>query len=224
MTLQTFSAPARAAARRAQASPSISTLVLAAALAAATLVSACAPLVLGGAMVGGALSFSDRRTSGTQLEDEGIELKSGGRLREVLSDGGHVNVTSYNRTVLLTGEVPDDAARTAVEQAVVRIENVRAIVNELAVAGSSSLTARSSDTILTSKVKARFIDAKDLQSNAVKVVSERGNVYLLGRVTEREAGRATELARSVGGASKVVKVFEIISEAELAQLQPAAKK
>ena len=219
MTLQTAFARAPVIARRPLARLSVSALALAAALAGTTLLSACAPLLLGGAMVGGALSFTDRRTSGTQLEDEGIELKSGGRLREVLGDAGHVNVTSYNRTVLLTGEVSDEAARNAAEQAVVRIENVRGIVNELAVAGSSSLTARSSDTILTSKVKARFLDAKDVQANAIKVVSERGNVYLLGRVTEREAGRATELARSVGGASKVVKVFEIISEAELAQLQ-----
>ena len=219
MTLQTAFAAAPVITRRPLARLSVSALALAAALAGTTLLSACAPLLLGGAMVGGALSFTDRRTSGTQLEDEGIELKSGSRLREVLGDAGHVNVTSYNRTVLLTGEVSDEAARNAAEQAVVRIENVRGIVNELAVAGSSSLTARSSDTILTSKVKARFLDAKDVQANAIKVVSERGNVYLLGRVTEREAGRATELARSVGGASKVVQVFEIISEAELAQLQ-----
>ena len=130
MTLQTAFAAAPVITRRPLARLSVSALALAAALAGTTLLSACAPLLLGGAMVGGALSFTDRRTSGTQLEDEGIELKSGGRLREVLSDGGHVNVTSYNRTVLLTGEVPDDAARTAVEQAVVRIENVRAIVNE----------------------------------------------------------------------------------------------
>ena len=198
--------------------------VLALALAATTLLSACAPLVLGGAMVGGALSFTDRRTSGAQLEDEGIELKSGSRLAEALADRGHVNVTSYNRTALLTGEVPSDADRAAAEAAVTRIENVRGIVNELAVAGSSSVTARTGDTIVTSKVKASFLDARDLQSNAIKVVTERGTVYLLGRVTEREAGRAAELARGVGGVSRVVKVFELISEAELAQLQPPAKK
>ena len=147
-----------------------------------------------------------------------------GRLAEALADRGHVNVTSYNRTALLTGEVPSDADRAAAEAAVTRIENVRGIVNELAVAGSSSITARTGDTIVTSKVKASFLDAKDLQSNAIKVVTERGTVYLLGRVTEREAGRAAELARGVGGVSRVVKVFELISEAELAQLQPPAKK
>ena len=198
--------------------------VLALALAGATLLGACAPLVLGGAMVGGALSFTDRRTSGAQLEDEAIEFKSGSRLREALGDRAHVNVTSYNRSALLTGEVPTDADRAAAELAVTGIENVRGIVNELVVAFNSSLTARSSDTIVTSKVKAGFLDAKDLQSNAIKVVTERGVVYLMGRVTEREAGRAAELARGVGGVSRVVKVFEVISEAELAQLQPPAKK
>ena len=198
--------------------------VLALALAGATLLGACAPLVLGGAMVGGALSFTDRRTSGAQLEDEAIEFKSGSRLREALGDRAHVNVTSYNRSALLTGEVPTGADRAAAEQAVTGIENVRGIVNELVVAGNSSLTARSRDTIVTSKVKAGFLDAKDLHSNAIKVVTERGVVYLMGRVTEREAGRAAELARGVGGVSRVVKVFEVISEAELAQLQPPAKK
>ena len=198
--------------------------VLALALAGTTLLGACAPLVLGGAMVGGALSFTDRRTSGAQLEDEAIEFKSGSRLREALGDRAHVNVTSYNRSALLTGEVPTDAARASAELAVTGIENVRGIVNELVVAFNSSLTARSSDTIVTSKVKAGFLDAKDLQSNAIKVVTERGVVYLMGRVTEREAGRAAELARSVGGVSRVVKVFEVISEAELAQLQPPARK
>ena len=198
--------------------------VLALTLAGASLLSGCAPLMLGSALVGGAMSFTDRRTSGAQLEDETIELKSGGRLRDALGDRAHVNVTSYNRSALLTGEVPTGADRAAAELAVTGIENVRGIVNELVVAFNSSLTARSSDTIVTSKVKAGFLDAKDLHSNAIKVVTERGVVYLMGRVTEREAGRAAELARGVGGVSRVIKVFEVISEAELARLQPPAKK
>jgi osmotically-inducible protein OsmY len=196
------------------------TALLAAALAATTLLGACAPLIVGGAMVGTALSVTDRRTSGTQIEDEGIELKAIARLRDAVGDRGHINITSYNHTALLTGEVPTEADRSAAEQAITRIENVRATVNELAVMGTSSLTARSSDAIITSKVKASYIDAKDLQANAIKVVAERGTVYLLGRVTEREANRATELARGVSGVGKVVKVFEVISEAELAELQP----
>ena len=193
--------------------------LLAAALATGTLLGGCAPLLLGGAMVGTALSVSDRRSSGAQLEDEAIELKSIGRLSDALGGRGHINVTSFNRTVLITGEVPSEADRVAAEQVMARIDNVRATVNELAVMGSSSLTARSSDTIITSKVKAAYIDAKDIQANAVKVVAERGTVFLMGRVSEREANRATELARGVGGVGKVVRVFEILSEAELAELQ-----
>jgi osmotically-inducible protein OsmY len=161
---------------------------------------------------------SDRRTSGTQLEDQSIELKSVVRVRDAVGERGHVNVVSYGRTVLLTGEVASEADRSAIEQAVAKIENVRSTVNELAVMGSSSLGARSNDTILTSKVKASYLDAKDLQGNAIKVVTERATVYLMGRVTEREANRATELARGVSGVQKVVRVFEILTEAELAAL------
>ncbi len=176
-------------------------------------------LLLGGAAVGGALSFSDRRTSGTQIEDQSIEFKSGGRVREAVGDRGHVNVTSYDRVVLVTGEVPSDADKAGVEKAVAAIENVGSVVNELEVAGNSSLTSRSSDTVITGKVKSALVDAKDLQANAIKVVTERGNVYLMGRVTEREAARAADLARSVGGVLKVVRVFEMLTEAQLGALQ-----
>jgi len=193
--------------------------VLAAAVTAATLLGACAPLLVGGAMVGTALSMTDRRTSGAQLEDQAIELKAINRVREAAGGGANVSVTSYNRTVLVTGEVPTQAARAAAEQAVAGIENVRATVNELAVMGSTTLAARSNDAILSSKVKAAFIDAKDLQANAFKVVAERGSIFLMGRVTEREGNRATELARATSGVGKVVKVFEILTAAELAALQ-----
>jgi len=187
------------------------------ALAVATL-SGCAALVVGGAAVGTAMLDTDRRTSGVQVEDQAIELKAVTRIREAVGDRGHVNATSYNRVVLLTGEVASEADRTAIEQAVSRIENVRSTVNELAVMGSSSLTARSNDTVLTSKTKASYVDAKDLQSNAIKVVTERGTVFLMGRVTEREAKRASDLARGVSGVQKVVRVFEIVTDAELAAM------
>ena len=198
--------------------PNLSLLrnALLAALAAATL-GGCAAIVVGGA-VGTAMVVSDRRTSGVQLEDQSIELKAVNRIRDAVGERGHTNVTSYNRTVLLTGEVASEADRSAIEQTVSRIENVRSTVNELAVMGSSSLTARSNDSILTSKVKASYLDAKDLQANALKVVTERGTVFLMGRVTEREATRAAELARGVSGVQKVVRVFEILTEAELAEL------
>lgn len=195
------------------------------ALAAVTALSACAPLVLGGAMVGGSLMAIDRRTSGTQVEDQAIELKSVPQINRLVGDRGHVNTTSYNRIVLITGEVPTEADKAAIEQAVAQIANVKSVVNELAVMGSTSLTGRTNDVIVSSKVKATFFDAKDVMANAIKLVTERGTVYLMGRVTEREANRATDLARGVSGVQKVVRVFEVISEAELADMtpQPAPK-
>jgi osmotically-inducible protein OsmY len=184
------------------------------------MLSACAPIMLGGAAMG-ALVATDRRTSGTQLEDEGIELRSIGRINENLGDRVHVNVTSYNRQVLLTGEVPSAQDKQLVEQIVSRVDNVRLVANELAVLGSSSLTQRSSDSLITGKVKAAMVDSKDLFANAFKVVTERGIVYLMGRVTQREADRATDIARSTGGVQKVVRLLEIISEEELQRTLPA---
>ena len=194
------------------------------AIAACTVLPACAPLVLGGAMVGTALSVSDRRTTGAQLEDEAIELKALSRVNEAVGQRAHINVTSFNRTALITGEATTDADKAAVERAVGSIENVRALVNEVAVMGMSSLPARTNDGLITSKVKATFIDARDLQANAVKVVTERSVVHLMGIVTEREANRAVDLARSVSGVAKVVRVFETVSEAELAKQATPAKK
>ena len=180
---------------------------------------ACAPLMVGGAVVGTTLVATDRRTSGIQLEDQGIELKAAARARVAAGgDAAHVNVTSYNRLVLLSGEVPTEAERRAAEQAAAQVENVRSIVNELAVAGVSSLTSRSNDAILTGRVKAAFIDGGP-PAQAVKVVTERGVVYLMGRLTEREADRATQVARRVPGVQKVVRVFETITEQELAAIQ-----
>ena len=203
-------------------------LFLATILSATTLLSACAPLLVGGAVVGGAMVVTDRRTSGAQLEDQSIEFKASNRLRETLGDRSRVSVTSYNRMLLLTGEVSSDADKAAAEQAVARVENVRATVNELTVLGSgafaSSLSNRSNDLIVSGKVKATFVDAKDLQANAFKVVTDRGVVYLMGRVTDREADRASVLTRSINGVQKVVRVFEIITEAELASTRPAAEK
>jgi len=186
---------------------------------AATL-AGCAPLILGGAMVGSGLVITDRRTTGIQVEDQSIEFKAAARVRE-LATLGRVEVTSYNRIVLLTGEVPAAADRAAVERAVTAVENVRSVVNELAVADKPSLVARSSDAVLAGKVKATMVDTKDVQANAYKVVADRGVIYLMGRVTEREAQRGAEVARSVSGVQKVVRVFEILTEAELAALSPA---
>ena len=194
-------------------------------LAIATLaaggLSACAPLLFSGAAVG-VLMSTDRRTSGAQIEDEGIELRSASRIRDGLVDRAHVNIASYNRQVLLTGEVPTAEDKQLVEQIVSRVDNVRAVVNELAVMGNTSLTQRSSDSLITAKVKASMVDAKDLFANAFKVVTERGTTYLMGRVSQREGDRATEIARGTSGVQKVVRIFETISEDELKNQLPRA--
>ncbi len=191
---------------------------LSAALAVVTVasaLSACAPLIVGGAMLGTGLLATDRRTTGTQIDDEGIELRAASRIRE-LATLGQISVTSYNRQVLLTGEVPGAAERTAVEQAAARVDGVRGVFNELVVAPNSAFSSRSADGVLSTKVKATLVDAKDVQASAYKVVAERRVIYLMGRVTEREANRGAELASQVSGVEKVVKVFEVVSEKDLA--------
>ena len=189
-------------------------------LAAAALVSslsACAPLMVGGAVMTGLVAV-DRRTSGMQLEDESIELRTYQGLRRGLSENSHINVTSYNRQVLLTGEVASAADKERADKIAQSQENVKAVANELVIQPVSTLTSRSKDTIISGQIKAFFVDAKDLQSNAFKIVTEQGVVYLMGRVTSREAQRATDIARSVSGVTKVVRVLDIITEEELKRL------
>lgn len=181
--------------------------------AALSTLTACAPVVLGGAAVG-AMVAVDRRTSGAQIEDESIELRAASRLRGAFGDRAHINVTSYNRQVLLTGEVPSEQGKQQAEQIVSRVENVKGTVNELAVMPPTSLMQRSSDTLVTGKVKASIVDDRNLSVSAFKVVTERGTVYLMGLVTQREADRATQIARHIDGVQRVVRVFEIISEDE----------
>ena len=190
-----------------------------AALAAALSLSACAPLILGTA-VGSAFVATDRRTSGMQLEDQGIKLKARNRIQDAIKDRGHVSVNAYNRMVLLTGEVPTDADRAAAAEAAGQTENVSGVVNELIVSLNSTLTSRSSDVLVATKVRATLVDARDLMSNAFDVVVERGEVYMMGMVTEREANRAAELVSTISGVRRVVKVFQIISEDDLARKLP----
>jgi osmotically-inducible protein OsmY len=201
--------------------------IAAALLAACTLagsLTACAPLIVGGVVAGG-LMAADRRTSGSQVEDQGIELRAQNRIRETFGSTVHVNVTSFNRQALLTGEVPNEQDRQRVESVVAGVANVRAIVNDLAVMPNTTLGQRSNDTYITGKVRAGLVDAQDLFATAYKVVTERNVVYLMGRVTQREADRATAIVRSIDGVAKVVRVFEIITEEELRRsvLVPAAK-
>ncbi len=183
--------------------------------------SACFPLAVGGAVVGGMVA-TDRRTAGTVVEDEGIELRSASRIRAALGDRGHINVTSYNRQVLLTGEVPSAQDKQQVEQIVAGVDNVRHIVNELAILGNSTLTQRSSDSLVTGRVRAGLIDASDLSANAFKITTERGTTYVMGRVTAREAKRATEVISGTTGVQRVIRILETISEEELARLQPSS--
>ena len=172
-------------------------------------ISGCAAVAIGSGVAAGAVVAQDRRTLGTITEDEGIELKVANRLGQKHGDG-HLNVTSYNRSVLLTGEITSEAAKTDAERIARAVENVRDVFNELQVSGNSSLQARTNDTVLTSKVKARFVDAGKFSPLHVKVVTENGVVYLMGLVRRAEAAEATEVARTTGGVRKVVRVFEYL--------------
>ena len=193
----------------------VKTLVLASVIGS---LGGCAALVVGGVMAGTVMVATDRRTSGAQLNDEGIEVRSANRLKEKFGERGNFSVTSYNGRVLLTGEVAGNSDKLAAEQLVFQVENVKAVVNELTIATSTStLKERSNDALITSLVKSSLFEAKELPSSAFKVVTERGVVYLMGRVTQREADRGTEIARGVSGVVKVVRSFEFISEEEAKQ-------
>ena len=195
----------------------LSTLVLCLGLA-----SCAAPLMFGG-VIGGAMVASDRRSTGIQVEDEGIEQRSATAIRENFGSKEHINITSYNRQVLITGEVSTDTVRRQVESLIGRVENVRAVVNELVVGAASSSSERASDAVLVAKVKASMVDTEDVFANVYKVVGERGTIYLMGRVTQREAKRATDVVRGVSGVKRVVRVFEYITEDELRAMQPKRK-
>ena len=174
---------------------------------------ACVGIMVGGAVVG-TLAATDRRTLGAQTEDKTIAVKGETRIPKVVGPNDHINVTSFNRKVLLTGEVRDEAAKAAAEREAAAIEGVHSVVNELGVGGASSYTSRSNDAVITGKIKASFVDNKTLSANSIKVVTERGEVFLMGRVTQGEGNLAAEITRGVSGVSKVVKVFEYITDDE----------
>jgi osmotically-inducible protein OsmY len=181
--------------------------LLPAALLAAALLQACMPAVMVGAGAA-VVAFEDRRTTGAQVDDETIELRAGNRVDDRFGNRVHVNVTSYNRYVLLTGEVPDEAARSDIEMIARSVTNVLGVTNDLQVAGVSSATSRSNDTFITTSVKTRMLNSDKFNGIHVKVVTEASVVYLLGVVTEQEAADAVELARTTSGVRKVVKMFE----------------
>ncbi len=155
-----------------------------------------------------AISAVDRRTTGIQVDDEGIELRASNRVSERFGDKVHVNITSYNRSVLLTGEVPNANAKAEIEKLVQGVPGARSVTNDLRVADATPFTSRAGDATITGKVKARLFDSGKLNPIHVKVVTEASVVYLLGIVTEAEANDAVEVARTTGGVRKVVKVFE----------------
>jgi len=181
--------------------------------------SGCVEMVVGSAVMG-AVATADRRTLGAQTEDKSITVKAELRIPKVAGQDAHVNVAAFNRKVLLTGEVPDASAKAAVEREVAAIDGVQNVINELEVAGPASYTSRSSDALITTKVKASLVDMKTISATSFKVVTERGTVYLMGRVTQREGQLAADIARGVSGVQKVVKMFEYISEEEMRTLQP----
>jgi osmotically-inducible protein OsmY len=170
----------------------------------------CVPVLLAGGATAGYMFAEDRRTSGVYVEDQGIEFKASSRIKERFSDQVHINATSFNRVVLLTGEVPSEEVKSGVSEAVKGIENVRSVQNETVVAGASAMSARANDSYTTSKVKSRLVGTKDLSATHVKVVTENNVVYLMGLVTHREADMASEVARGTTGVLKVVRVFEYI--------------
>jgi osmotically-inducible protein OsmY len=169
--------------------------------------SACVPVVVGGAAAGGAM-VSDRRTSGIYVEDENIELKALKMIETSIGSTVHINVTSYNRNVLLTGEAPSAEVKSKAETMIKNITNIRGITNEIVVGEKSTISSRSNDAYLTTKVKTQFVTENKFSANFVKVVTENNVVYLLGIVTKPEADAAAEIASNTNGVSKVVKLFE----------------
>ncbi len=200
------------------------------AASAAVVLPGCFPVVATGVAVG-TLATVDRRTYGTQVDDQAIELKSDRRLSEGLGERAYLYVTSYNRRVLLTGDVVDEAAKAEAERIVRGVENVSDVINEIRVGPISSLGSHANDTYITSKVKSRFVEASKFSANHVKVHTDSGTVFLMGLVTRGEADAATDIARTTGDVNKVVRVFEYISDDQAQRLDkrpaespPAAKK
>jgi len=169
----------------------------------------CFPVVAAGVGTG-ALMASDRRTAGAYIEDEGIENKAIVQINAKYNNTAHINVTSFNRHVLITGEVPDEKTKTGIAQIAAELPNVKAVSNELAVSGSTSITSRSSDSIITGDIKLRFLNSKAFQADHVKVITENGTVFLMGMVYHKEADAAIEIASTTKGVQRVVKIFEYL--------------
>ena len=200
-------------------------LLLAAIVAAgATQLNGCVFPVVVGAVGAGAYAATDRRSLGAQADDKLIASRVESRITDALSDRSHINVNSFNRRVLLTGEVPDQASKDKAEQIAKGVDNVYAVKSDLEIGGMTPSSARNNDAYLTTKVKAELVNRKDIFANAYKVVTEKSVVYLMGRVTREEGDKAAEAAAGVSGVQQVVKYFEYLSDAELAQIQKTGAK
>ncbi len=187
------------------------------ALASSTLLQGCFPVVAGG-MAGGALVIADRRNPGTQAIDRGIQLEAESLIIKTYGDNVHVNVSVFNRRVLLTGEARTDQLKNDVARRVQAMKNVTEVINELVAAPNSTLTARANDTFLTTRIKALYVAEQAVPSNSMKIVTEASKVYLMGIVTDAEANKAVDIARQVPGVKQVTKLFDIISEADKRRL------
>lgn len=194
-------------------------LAVAALITTLPLLQGCVPAVVGAGAAAGVMTAHDRRTTGTQTDDEGLEWKAAQQVPENYQANAHLNFTAFNRRLLITGEVPSEEARNVIGERVGKLEGVKEVFNETVVGAASSLSSRTNDSYVTSKVKARLVDEKTLSANHLKVVTEAGVVYLMGLVTEREGKVAVAVTRTTAGVRKVVNLTEVISDAEAKRLQ-----
>ncbi len=193
------------------------TLAAAALILALPMLQGCVPVIVGGAAAG-VMSAHDRRSTGTQADDETTEWKASNHVADQYKTFSHLNFTSYNRRVLITGEVPNEEAKAAIEAETRKLDGVREVYNELGVGPASSLGSRSTDSYIDSKVKARLVDSNQISANHIKVVTERAIVHLMGIVNAREAKVAVDVARTTSGVKKVVNVLEIIGDEDTRRL------
>jgi len=193
-------------------------------LVCALALQACVESLILGGVATGVMVAADRRQSEVMFADQRIEIVASNRIGDVLAGQGHVNVTSYNYMVLLTGEVPTAQVKANVERVASEVPQVKTVINELQIAGASSIASRSNDSFITGKVKSNFIGADKVRPSSVKVLTEAGVVYLLGLVSREEADAATEIARGTGGVQKVVRVFEYVTPVQAPQVTPPAPK
>ncbi len=176
-----------------------------------SLLAGCVPLVVGAAAGGTAIVAVDRRSAGMQLVDKNIERRTQNTINESIGEVGRVIVSSYNQRVLLTGEVPNEAAKQSAETMARNATDVKRVDNQLTIGPRASFSTRSNETWITSRVKAELLATKEVPSGSINVITTRGVVYLMGQVTDLEAQRAASAAAGVSGVSRVIKVFDIVS-------------